>query len=189
MLEEDLKQTMLDAQAGDERAFERLIRSFEALVWWTVRTFRLSEADAEDAVQNTWLRMYEHLSEIRDPQRAGGWLTTVARRECLQVLRRGRREVVGLPADADRPDERGPQPERSAVQRSMNDLLWRHVNELPPPARTLLTALSSSSSPGYAEFARTTDMPIGSIGPTRQRSLRKLRVRLEGDGLGAYAWH
>ncbi|AGL18416.1 RNA polymerase sigma factor [Actinoplanes sp. N902-109] len=188
-MEEDLRQTILDAQTGDERAFERLIRTFESLVWWTVRTFRLAEADAEDAVQNTWLRMYEHLHEIRDPDRTGAWLTTVARRECLQLLRTGRREVVGLPPDTDRPDERGPQPERVAVQRSMNDLLWRHVNELPAPARTLLTTLSAGNSPGYAAFARSTDMPIGSVGPTRQRSLRKLRIRLECHGLGAYAWH
>ncbi|WP_067500983.1 RNA polymerase sigma factor [Actinoplanes sp. TFC3] len=186
---EDLGQIIREAQEGDERAFERLIKSYESLVWWTVRTFRLSEADAEDAVQNTWLRMYEHLSEIRDPQRTGAWLTTIARRECLQMLRSGKREVIGLPVEADRPDEKSPQPERTAVERTMNDLLWQHVNELPPPARTLLTVLSSSTAPGYAEFARATDMPVGSIGPTRMRSLRKLRTSLEGSGLGPRVWH
>ncbi|WP_199512864.1 RNA polymerase sigma factor [Nucisporomicrobium flavum] len=184
-----IRQTILDAQAGDTRARETLIRTFEALVWWTVRSFRLSEADAEDAVQNTWLRMVERLGDLRDPERAGAWLATVARRECLQLLRHGRREIVGLDNQADRPDEREPQPERAAVERSMNDLLWQHVNRLPAPARALLTTLSSSNAPGYAEFARITNMPVGSIGPTRMRSLRKLRTQLEGSGLGSYAWH
>ncbi|WP_203841147.1 RNA polymerase sigma factor [Winogradskya humida] len=168
---------------------EEVVKAYESLVWWTVRSFRLSEADAEDAVQNTWLRLLEHLPDIRDPQRLGGWLTTVARRECLRLLRTGRREIVGLPQEQDAPDERAPQPERVAVENTMNELLWRHVDELPAPAGSLLKVLSGSRAPGYAEFARTVDMPIGSIGPTRMRTLRKLRSRLEGDGLGAYAWH
>ena len=184
-----IRQTILDAQAGDSRAREKLVRTFEALVWWTVRSFRLSDADAEDAVQNTWLRMVEHLSDLRDPERAGAWLATVARRECLQVMRHGRREVVGLDLQPDRPDERELQPEHAAVESSMNDLLWQHVNRLPAPARALLVTLSSNNAPGYAEFARTNNMPVGSIGPTRMRSLRKLRTELEGSGLGSYAWH
>jgi RNA polymerase sigma factor (sigma-70 family) len=184
-----IRQTIIDAQAGDDGAREKLVRAFEALVWWTVRSFRLSEADAEDAVQNTWLRMVEHLGDLRDPERVGAWLATVARRECLQVMRTGRREVVGLDTQAERADEREPQPERAAVESSMNDLLWQHVNRLPAPARALLVTLSSSNAPGYAEFARTNNMPIGSIGPTRMRSLRKLRTQLEGSGLGSYAWH
>ncbi|MFI7602994.1 RNA polymerase sigma factor [Actinoplanes sp. NPDC049681] len=186
---EDIRQLIVAAQAGDRSACGRLIERFEALVWWTVRTFRLPEADAEDAVQNTWLRMVEHLGDLREPERLAGWLATVARRECLQLLRQGRREIVGLDQQPDRPDEREPQPERAAVDRSMNDLLWRHVDKLPAPARTLLVTLSATNAPGYAEFARNHDMPIGSIGPTRMRSLRKLRTELEDSGLGPYAWH
>ncbi|MEV4640950.1 sigma-70 family RNA polymerase sigma factor [Actinoplanes sp. NPDC049548] len=185
---EGIQQLIHAAQTGDQGACEQLIKRFEALVWWTVRTFRLSEADAEDAVQNTWLRMVEHLGDLRDPERVGGWLATVARRECLQLLRHGRREVVGLDQQPDRPDEREPQPERAAVDRSMNDLLWQHVDRLPAPARTLLVTLSAINAPGYAEFARNHDMPVGSVGPTRMRSLRKLRTELEGSGLGSYAW-
>ncbi|BCJ48531.1 RNA polymerase sigma factor [Actinoplanes sp. NBRC 14428] len=181
--------TIREAQAGDRRACEKLIKRYEALVWWTVRAFRLSEADAEDAVQNTWLRMVEHLGDLRDPDRVGGWLATVARRECLQLLRHSRREVVGLEQQPDRPDEREPQPERAALDRSMHALLWQHVDRLPPPARTLLVSLSANNAPGYAEFARINHMPVGSIGPTRMRSLRKLRTELEGSGLGSGAWH
>jgi RNA polymerase sigma factor (sigma-70 family) len=183
------RETVRDAQSGDSDAGDRLVRQFERLVWWTVRSFRLPDADAEDAVQNTWLRAFEHLDELRDPDRASSWLVTIARRECLKVMRSGRREVPGLELQADQRDERSPHPESVAVDARMHDLLWQHVNSLPASARDLVVALSSNDSPGYADFARRRGIPIGSIGPTRMRSLRKLRVSLEGNGLGAHAWH
>jgi RNA polymerase sigma factor (sigma-70 family) len=178
-----------DARSGAAGAADRLVREFERLVWWTVRSFRMSDADAEDAVQNTWLRAFEHLDEVRDPDRMSSWLVTIARRECLKVMRSRRREVPGLEAQAEQCDERSPHPESTAVDARMHDLLWQHVNSLPASARALVVALSSNDAPRYADFARHTGIPIGSIGPTRMRSLRKLRVSLEGQGLGAHVWH
>jgi hypothetical protein len=49
------------ARNGDPRASEQLIDRYTSVVWPTVRSFRLREADVHDAVQNTWLRMIEHL--------------------------------------------------------------------------------------------------------------------------------
>jgi RNA polymerase sigma factor (sigma-70 family) len=177
------------AQSGAPGAADRFVRQFERLVWWTVRSFRLPESDAEDAVQNTWLRAFEHLGEVRDPERVSSWLVTIARRECLKLMRTGRREVPGLEQQAERRDERAPHPEKAAVESRMNDLLWQHVNSLPDSSRALVVALSSNDAPAYAELARCKGIPIGSIGPTRMRSLRKLRVSLERAGLGAHAWH
>jgi RNA polymerase sigma factor (sigma-70 family) len=186
---ENVPDTVRDAQAGDDHAAERLVRQFDRLVWWTVRSFRLPDADAADVVQNTWLRVFEHLDDIRDPQRASSWIVTVARRECLKHLRARRREVPGLDLRDEPLDDRSPHPESSAVDRGMHELLWQHVNELPYQARNLVVALSSNDAPAYADFAQRSGMPIGSIGPTRMRSLRKLRSSLEDDGLGAHVWH
>ena len=177
------------AQSGAPGAADRFVHEFERLVWWTVRSFRLPESDAEDVVQNTWLRAFEHLDEVRDPERVSSWLVTIARRECLKLMRTGRREVPGLEQQAEQRDERSPHPENAALDSRMNDLLWQHVNSLPGPSRDLVVALSSNDAPAYAELARCKGIPIGSIGPTRMRSLRKLRVSLERAGLGAQAWH
>src|SRR4051812_48220351 len=89
------RETIRDARSGAAGAGDQLVRQFERLVWWTVRSFRLPDADAEDVVQNTWLRAFEHLGEIRDPERTSSWLVTIARRECLKLMR-NRREVPGL---------------------------------------------------------------------------------------------
>jgi RNA polymerase sigma factor (sigma-70 family) len=174
---------------GDIDGQEQLVARYVALVWSTVRPFRLSHADAHDAVQDTWLRLFEQLGSLRDADRLPGWLATTARRECLRIIRRTGREVVGVEAHLhDRADECAPNPERAAVEAAMTDLLWAHVADLPEPARTLLLTLTSPDAPRYADYAQATGMPLGSIGPTRMRYLRQLRARLEASGLDARSW-
>jgi RNA polymerase sigma factor (sigma-70 family) len=159
------------------------------VVWSTVRSFRLRDADAHDAVQNTWLRMIEQLGTVRDAERLPGWLATTARRECLKIVRDSRREVAGLePTVFERADEGSLSPERIVIDRTMNTLLWERVAELPRPARHMLVTLTGPDAPRYDEFARSSGLPIGSIGPKRMRYLRELRRRLEGSGLGVQAW-
>ncbi len=171
------------ARNGDPRATRQLIDRYAGLVWSTVRSFRLRETDAQDAAQNTWLRMIEHLGDLRDADRIPGWLATTARRECLKIIREGRREVLGFdPELFDRPDERSPRPETVAVDRIMHALLWCRVAELPGPARHMVVTLTGPDAPRYGDFARASGIPIGSIGPQRMRYLRRLRRRLEASG-------
>jgi RNA polymerase sigma factor (sigma-70 family) len=177
------------ARDGDPSAMERLIDRYASVVWSTVRSVRLADADVHDAVQNTWLRMIEHLGDLRDAERLPGWLVTVARREALRILRRGRREMVGLePGATERADRALPDPERDVIDRSMHDLLWAQLSELPPAGRHMLTALTGTDAPSYGDYARVSGMPVGSIGPRRMRYLQQLRQLLERSGLGPHAW-
>ena len=86
--------TLLVRAAHDRErgAWEELVARYQGLVHAVVGSFRLQEADVADAVQNTWLRALERLDTVRDPQCLGGWLATVARRECLALLARASRE-------------------------------------------------------------------------------------------------
>jgi RNA polymerase sigma factor (sigma-70 family) len=98
-----------NARTGDTWAIEQLIDRYESVVWSTVRSFCMSEADARDAVQNTWLRMIEHLGELRDPDQLPGWLATTARHECLNILITGERLIAEVdPALYERPDAATP---------------------------------------------------------------------------------
>ncbi len=179
---------VLAARQGDLVAYEEVIRRYEHFVWSVVRSFRLGNADAHDAVQGTWLRLVENLGRIRDPEHLGSWLATTASRECLRILRRGARETWDVEERlAQRPDESA-SPEQNAIDGLMAGLLWEQLDVLPPRGRALLRAMSSSDAPAYAELSRTMDMPIGSIGPTRGRYLRRLKQHLEAAGLGAEAW-
>ena len=85
------------AAHGDQRAWQGIVDEYSGLVWSVARGFRLSEAQTADAVQTTWLRLVEHLAEIRDPERLPGWLRTTTRRACLATARQSCRE---WPVDA-----------------------------------------------------------------------------------------
>jgi RNA polymerase sigma factor (sigma-70 family) len=171
-------------------AQEKLILRYVNVVWQTVRRFRLREVDAQDAVQNTWMLMIEHLHALRSAEALPGWLATTARRECLKIVRQSQRDDLGLTAEiADRADDRSPTPEHWVVDSAMRDLLWKHVGKLPARGREMLATLVASSESRYKEYASVAGMPIGSIGPTRKRYLGTLRRSLEEAGLGAHAWH
>jgi RNA polymerase sigma factor (sigma-70 family) len=186
---DDIEYLVRAAAEGDLHASKQLVERYGNVVWATVRRFRLPDADAQDAVQNTWLRMLEHVGEVREAERLPGWLATTARRECLKIVQQSRREAVGLDGTCtDLAADSSPGPERVNLDREMSGLLWKHLSELPPSGRDMLVTLFASDRPCYAEYARNTGMPIGSIGPRRMRYLRTLRQRLEKAGLGAHAW-
>ncbi len=66
------------------------MRRYRGMVGKVARSYRLSDADTADVLQNTWLRAFERIDTVREPDRLSGWLATTARRECLAVLRRTR---------------------------------------------------------------------------------------------------
>jgi len=77
------------ARERDLAAWDEIMHRYGELVTSTVRSFRLQEADALDAMQMTWLRLAEHVDRIQYPELLGGWLTTTARLACLRILRQG----------------------------------------------------------------------------------------------------
>ena len=175
------------AREGDRKAYEDLVERHQRQVWGAVRGFRLSEADAHDAVQMTWLRLVENLGRLNDPTRLGAWLTTTAKRECLRLIRRRNREI-GTPEEFFNAvvDERDPGPEQQVTDEAMTQLLWQLVAEL--PTQGLLKAVTCADRPAYADISRATGMAVGSIGPTRGRYLVRLRKLIEDSGLDAETW-
>jgi RNA polymerase sigma factor (sigma-70 family) len=174
-------QLVRDACDRQPGAWRELASRYEGLVRAVVGSYRLQEADFADAVQNTWLRALERLHTVRDPDSLGGWLTTVARRECLALLARSRRESPTGVTD-DQLVVQDPGPEAVVLAEEARRAVAHAVTELPVKPRELVSVLFSTPEPNYAEVSRLMGLPIGSIGPTRQRALRTLRYGLVRAG-------
>jgi len=170
------------AAAGDGAAWAELTRRYTRLLWFIVRSYRLNAADAEDAVQSTWVRLLENLDRIRDPERLGPWLVTTARRECLRALRRsGRESPTGDDRSLDVTDSQPPLD--TALLRDERDAaLWSAFSNLGERCQALLRLLFSDPPVSYANISEILGMPIGAIGPTRQRCLDDLRRRISAAG-------
>ena len=181
----DLPTDELVAAACEDatQAWAEIVLRYERLVLGVVGSFRLQEADAADAAANTWLRAMEGLSALRDPDRLGGWLRTIARRECLGVLRQTVYEEPSATAAAGMPAVE-PGPEAVVVACEVGRALTDAMAHLPGRGEQLILALFFLPRASYTTVAADAEMPIGSIGPTRKRALGALRVGLEQAGYG-----
>ncbi|MGZ6793882.1 MAG: RNA polymerase sigma factor, partial [Mycobacteriales bacterium] len=124
------------------------------------------------------------IDRIEDPDRLGAWLATTARRECLRLIARSRRTtpVAAVEALADSSGPPAPAPDSALLARERDEQVREAVALLPPHCRRLLEQLMADPRPSYSEIADRLQMPIGSIGPTRGRCLRRLQELLGPAG-------
>jgi RNA polymerase sigma factor (sigma-70 family) len=165
---------------GDKQSWDAIVAEYSGLVWAVARSFRLASADAADVYQATWLRLVEHLRDIRDGERLGAWLGTTARREALALLRRGSRSVTVSNVEllAGVAYDTSPTAEERLMQREEYRDLWRAFGLMSDSCQQLLRVIFADPPPSYAAASAALDIPVGSIGPTRARCLATLQTLL-----------
>lgn len=163
------------AAQSDSRAWSELVARFGPRVRGVARRHGLSSHDVDDVAQTTWLRLFEHIGELREPGSVGGWLETTARRESLRVLRDGGRE---RPTDEEliQPAPVPPVDEQRIVAAGRRSALQASLANLTERQCRLMRTLLAEPSPRYEDVARSLGIPIGSVGPTRLRCLARLRA-------------
>jgi RNA polymerase sigma factor (sigma-70 family) len=172
--QEDLSHLAREAAAGDELAWSDLVRRLDGVLHTVARRYRLAPADVDDVVQTTWMRALAHLDRLNDPGAIAAWLIVTTRREAMRTLQRATREVLTDDARAvDDLDDRCPA--AVAIERERREAVHGAVERLPARQRMLLTSMLRSPSTTYAQISTRLDMPVGSIGPTRDRALARLR--------------
>jgi RNA polymerase sigma factor (sigma-70 family) len=166
--------------AGERAAWSVLVRRFEALVYTIPRRARLPDAAVEDVFQTTFLRLLEHLDRLQQPDRLREWLVTTAKFETWRVWRDAARrdgpgdDALELVADTQ------PLPDEFLAEVQTWHAVQRGLDRIEPRCRQIIEWLYLAETPlSYDEIAQRLGMPAGSLSPTRQRCLGKLRVLLE----------
>lgn len=167
------------ARGGDQRAWEELVELYMPLVLSVTRRYRLESGDAADVNQTLWLRLVEHLDDIREPERLAGWIATTVRNEALRLLATRKRTVIvdpqtGLGLEPDR--GAGPAVDEDLLRAERHQALRDGLGQLRPTYRELLVLLSTDPPPSYDQISERLGIPRGSIGPTRARALAELRT-------------
>jgi RNA polymerase sigma factor (sigma-70 family) len=165
-----------DHLAGRPGRMGDLVDLVTPALWAVARSAGLSPAEAEDTVQNAWLKLVESSGSIRDPQTVLAWLLTTVRRDAWRA-RRQQRVTAPEPEFLVATDD----PENEAVERDAGRTLWGHVQRLSPRCQALLRVIAHARTPDYAGISAALGMPVGSIGPTRGRCLAALRTSLAAD--------
>jgi len=170
---EEAARLVREARAGDADAWARLVAGYERLVLAIAFNFRMRREDAEDVRQTVFFRLAQHLDRLRDPESVGSWIASVARNECLALIRNTKPTTStdaldDVAVDAD--------PVDNVLARESSVELWRAFARLGPDCQALLTMrVLNDPQPSYEEISVALDIPIGSIGPTRRRCLDKLK--------------
>lgn len=175
--ERELEPLVRDIRANDDGAWLELVERFDRMLRTVARSYRLSSADVDDVLQTVWLRLFEQRDRLRDPNAIAGWLTTTTRRASLDVLQRQVREQLTDDPEMFQGVEVDDAGEELLVA-ERESILWRALGTLPDHQRRLMVLMASTPT-DYRKISATLDIPVGSIGPTRARSLARLRRHAE----------
>jgi len=163
---------------GETTASADLVTLLTPTLWHTARAYRVDRATAEDVVQNAWLALARRRDHVRDPQAVLAWLLVTVRRDAARTAAAARSSVPDPePMLAVSPDP-APGPAVVVVDEDRARRLWSAVGRLSERCQRLLRVVAFSDRPDYASLSVSLGMPMGSIGPTRGRCLKKLREHM-----------
>lgn len=177
------------AAAGDEAAFEVIMRRYNRRLFRTARSIVRSDADAEDALQEAWLHAWRGLASFRADARLSTWLVRIVVNEALGRLRRTDSKVIPLEVAMNSPesaiqsalvdgvDER---PERSAMRAQLRAMMEARIDELPDAYRTVFVLRAVEEMSG-AEVSQVLGIPEATIRTRFFRARSLLREGLARD--------
>lgn len=136
------------ALARDPEAIRSIMRRYNRRLFRVARSILRDDSEAEDALQESYLRAFSHLGEFRGDAALSTWLSRIVINESLGRLRKPRASTVSLDAlpksEADiiafPAQARQDDPERTMAQREIMRLVERAIDDLPEIFRTVLVA-------------------------------------------------
>lgn len=152
---------LASAVAGDAASLARAFEHWRPRLLSAALRLLHDPADAQDAVQETFLVALARLTDLREPQAFGGWLLAILRNHCLQQLRARQHElrVEEIPDDALIDHGVDQRLDRHALR----DWIVRSLGTLPEPYKVVALLRYFGSYPSYAEIAQILDVPVGTV--------------------------
>jgi len=146
IVRDDEAQLVSAAKGGSTAAFEELVNRYERKIFRLGMNITQNREDAEDVMQDAFLKSYQHLDRFQSDSRFYTWLVRIAVNEALMKLRKRRPNQVSLdePLTDDGDDsvfreieDWGPSPEKRFAQTELNEILNSVISELDPIFRVV----------------------------------------------------
>lgn len=170
---------------GDSAGFDELFSRHSGLLLSFISRLTAGKYDAEDLLQETFLRMITHARDFRPGTAIRPWLFTIARNVTLNALKKTRlRADLEVQTDLSdwqppaHPDRGGADPSNRAEMQEQKALMLSALQELPPLHREILILIVFNSF-SYEEAAAITGDPESTLRSRVFHALRKLRERLK----------
>jgi len=177
---------VLAAKRGDVSAFEQLVKRYDRNIFRIAQHITQNREDAEDVVQDAFLKAYGNLEQFQGNSKFYTWLVRIAVNESLMKLRRRRTDrTVSLDEDIKTEEDTmprevadwSPNPEQLYKQGELRDILRKTVQGLPASFRTVFV-LRDVEGLSTEETAEALDLSIPAVKSRLLRARLQLRERL-----------
>jgi RNA polymerase sigma-70 factor (ECF subfamily) len=173
------------AKGGDVAAFEELVNRYEGKILRLTRNITGNHEDAEDAMQDAFLKAYSHLDGFQQDSRFYTWLVRIAANEALMRLRKRRPGQLSLdePIEGDGDlmprelEDWRPNPEREYAKAELQALLGEVIEKLEPEFRIVLV-LRDIEELSTQETAEALGISVPNVKSRLLRARLKLREKL-----------
>lgn len=173
------------AKAGDPGAFEELVNRYERKIFRLAMNITQNREDAEDVMQEAFLKSYIHLDGFQGDSRYYTWLVRIAVNEGLMKLRKRRPGHVSIDEQFETEDDLvireledwGPTPEERFAQTQLKEILDKVISELEEEYR-LVFALRDVEQLSTEETAETLGLSVPAVKSRLLRARLKLRQKL-----------
>jgi RNA polymerase sigma-70 factor, ECF subfamily len=174
------------AKAGDISAFETLVGRYERKIFRLTQNITQNREDAEDAMQESFLKAFEHLDNFQGNSRFYTWLVRIAVNQALMKLRKRRPNVVSLDQELDTGEDMvprdvedwGPSPEERYGQTELGAILGKAIGQLDPPFR-IVFQLRDIEELSTEETAEALGLSVPAVKSRLLRARLKLRDKLD----------
>ena len=188
------------AREGDSSAFSSLLKRYEGRIFRLAMNITQNREDAEDVLQESFLKAYEHLDQFLGNSKFYTWVVRIAVNQALMKLRKRRNDrSVSLDEQIDTGEDTvvreiatwDPDPEERYSREELNGILTEAVDELAPIYRTVFT-LRDIDGLSTEETAEALDLSVPAVKSRLLRARLQLRDRLtrffkrKGDDAFAY---
>jgi RNA polymerase sigma-70 factor (ECF subfamily) len=170
--------------AGETGLYELLMRRYNQRLFRVIRSVVKNDAEAEDVLQEAWVRAYEHLGQFEGRASFATWVTRIAFHEALARTRTGKRWAPlenpegEIMADVSKQQTEAETPEVQAMQGEMGRLLEAAVDALPPTYRSVFV-LREVEELSTSETAECLELSEEAVKTRLHRSRALLRRELE----------
>lgn len=174
------------AKKGDLEAFSQLVKRYDRNIFRIAQHITHNEEDAQDVVQEAFLKAYQNLEQFQGNSKFYTWLVRIAVNEALMKLRRRRTDrTVSIDEDVETEEgsmprevaDWGPNPEQLYGQSELSEILKKTVQGLPPGFRTVFV-LRDVEGLSTEETAEMLGLSVPAVKSRLLRARLQLRERL-----------
>lgn len=174
------------SKAGDVAAFGELVKRYDRKLYRIAQHLTHNREDAQDIVQDSFLKAFQHLGQFREDAKFSTWLIRIAFNQSMMTLRK-RRTTRELPIDGDPASEDKshpievsdwvPNPEELYKSAELQDILRNTLKKLSPGLRAVFI-LRDIESLSLEQTAEVLDLSLAAVKARSRRARLQLRERL-----------